>query len=426
MIGAIGIVVLVLGYALASRWLSKTPITGPMVFVLAGVLLGPGVFDTVDVQVSSELIQVLLEGTLVVVLFTDSAVIDIAAVRRHLTLPGRLLSVGLILTIAAGVLLADAMFGELGFWGAAVVAITLAPTDAALGQAVVTNRAVPGPIRQGLSVESGLNDGIAVPLLAVALAGTIGELQTVGEFLVVFAQQIGFAVLVGVAIGYLGARLMVLCSERGFMSEEWRQIAVPTVAVLCYLVATGLGGSGFIAAFVGGMVFGGQVRKLYPNVTRFSESLSYLMTMISFLVFGLVVLGPALSLLTWTIVTYAVLSLTVVRMIPVALSLIGAKLSAPTIAYVGWFGPRGLASLVFAGTIVAETDPVANQLTLTIIAATVGLSVLLHGLTAWPLSRAYGRWASEMDTSESEAGEMAPMAPVRVRMRVTEADESNS
>jgi NhaP-type Na+/H+ or K+/H+ antiporter len=425
-IGTIGIVVLVLGYALASRWLSKTPVTGPMVFVLAGVLLGPGVFDIVKIEVSSELIQVLLEGTLIVVLFTDSAVIDIAAVRRHLTLPGRLLSVGMILTIAAGVLLADAMFGELGFWGAAVVAITLAPTDAALGQAVVTNRAVPGPIRQGLSVESGLNDGIAVPLLAVALAGTIGELQTVGEFLVVFAQQIGFAVLVGVAIGYLGAKLMVLCSERGFMSEEWRQIAVPTVAVLCYLAAAGLGGSGFIAAFVGGMVFGGHVRKPYPTVTRFSESLAYLMTMISFLVFGLVVLGPALSLLTWPIVIYAVLSLSVVRMVPVAISLIGAKLSFPTILYVGWFGPRGLASLVFAGTIVAETDPVANQLTLTIIAATVGLSVLLHGLTAWPLSRAYGRWASAMDVSKSEAGEMAPMAPVRVRMRVTEADKAGS
>jgi NhaP-type Na+/H+ or K+/H+ antiporter len=390
------------------------------------VLLGPGVFDIVKIEVSSELIQVLLEGTLIVVLFTDSAVIDIAAVRRHLTLPGRLLSVGMILTIAAGVLLADAMFGELGFWGAAVVAITLAPTDAALGQAVVTNRAVPGPIRQGLSVESGLNDGIAVPLLAVALAGTIGELQTVGEFLVVFAQQIGFAVLVGVAIGYLGAKLMVLCSERGFMSEEWRQIAVPTVAVLCYLAAAGLGGSGFIAAFVGGMVFGGHVRKPYPTVTRFSESLAYLMTMISFLVFGLVVLGPALSLLTWPIVIYAVLSLSVVRMVPVAISLIGAKLSFPTILYVGWFGPRGLASLVFAGTIVAETDPVANQLTLTIIAATVGLSVLLHGLTAWPLSRAYGRWASAMDVSKSEAGEMAPMAPVRVRMRVTEADKAGS
>jgi NhaP-type Na+/H+ or K+/H+ antiporter len=425
-IGTIGIVVLVLGYALASRWLSKTPVTGPMVFVLAGVLLGPGVFDIVKIEVSSELIQVLLEGTLIVVLFTDSAVIDIAAVRRHLTLPGRLLSVGMILTIAAGVLLADAMFGELGFWGAAVVAITLAPTDAALGQAVVTNRAVPGPIRQGLSVESGLNDGIAVPLLAVALAGTIGELQTVGEFLVVFAQQLGFAVLVGVAIGYLGAKLMVLCSERGFMSEEWRQIAVPTVAVLCYLAAAGLGGSGFIAAFVGGMVFGGHVRKPYPTVTRFSESLAYLMTMISFLVFGLVVLGPALSLLTWPIVIYAVLSLSVVRMVPVAISLIGAKLSFPTILYVGWFGPRGLASLVFAGTIVAETDPVANQLTLTIIAATVGLSVLLHGLTAWPLSRAYGRWASAMDVSKSEAGEMAPMAPVRVRMRVTEADKAGS
>lgn len=419
-IGPIAVILVLIGYALFSRWLAKTPITGPMIFVVAGVLLSSAVFDVVKIGVSSELIQVLLEGTLVVVLFTDSAVIDIAAVRKHLTLPGRLLGVGLILTIAAGLMLADLMFGELGFWGAAVVAITLAPTDAALGQAVVTNKAVPGTVRQGLSVESGLNDGIAVPLLAVALAGTVGEMQTIGEFAVVFAQQIGIAVLVGVAVGYIGGRLLAACFDRQLMSHTWRQIAVPTLAVLCYLVASGLSGSGFIAAFVGGMVFGRIVREEYEDITEFSESLSHLLTMMSFLVFGIVVLGPALSLVTMPIVVYAVLSLTVVRMIPVALSLIGANLSFPTIAYVGWFGPRGLASLVFAGTIVAETDPVANRLTLTIIAATVGLSVILHGLTAWPLSHAYGRWASGMDESDSDAGEMQPMAPVRVRMRMTE------
>jgi NhaP-type Na+/H+ or K+/H+ antiporter len=330
------------------------------------------------------------------------------------------LGVGLILTIAAGVFLADLMFGALGFWGAAVVAVTLAPTDAALGQAVVTNKAVPGPIRQGLSVESGLNDGIAVPLLAVALAGTAGEMQTVSEFAVVFVQQLGVAVLVGVVLGYVGGKLMVLCYDNGLMSHAWRQIGVPTLAVLCYLTASSLNGSGFIAAFVGGMVFGGLVRTKYADVCDFSESLAYVMTMASFLVFGIVMLGPALSVITFTVAVYAVLSLTVVRMIPVAISLIGAKLSLPTIAYVGWFGPRGLASLVFAGTIIAETDPVANQLTLTIIAATVGLSVVLHGLTAWPLSRAYGRWASRMDDSDTDAGELGPVAPVRVRMRLTE------
>lgn len=420
MTGAIIVVGLVLAYAFLSRWLATTPITGPMVFVLGGVLLGSGGFDLVQLEVSSELIQVLLEGTLVIVLFTDSAVIDIAAVREHLTLPGRLLTVGLVLTIAVGVFIADLMFGQLGFWGAAVVAITLAPTDAALGQAVVTNKTVPGPIRQGLSVESGLNDGVAVPLLAVALAGTVGEMQTVSEFLVVFLQQIGVAVAVGVALGYLGGKLMVYCYERGLMSHAWREIGVPTLAVLCYLVALPLNGSGFIAAFVGGMMFGRVVRKRYPDLSVFSESLAYLLTMASFLVFGMVMLGPALSSMTVSIVVYAVLSLTVVRMIPVAISLIGARMSLPTIAYVGWFGPRGLASLVFAGTIVAETDPVANQLTLTIIAATVGMSVLLHGLTAWPLSHAYGRWASTMDESDTEAGEAGPMAPVRVRMRLTE------
>lgn len=417
MIDIIIIATAVLAYGLVSRWISTSMLTGPMVFVLLGVALGPGALDVIDVGLDSEVIQTLLEGTLVIVLFTDAAVIDVQAVREHLTLPSRLLSVGLILTIAAGIAVADLLFGELGFWAAAVIAITLAPTDAALGQAVVTNETVPPTVRQSLSVESGLNDGIVVPLLAVALAGVAGEIQTVGEFLVVFTREVGVAVLVGLLIGYVGARLIVIAFERGWMSRSWRQIAVPTLAVLSYAIATPLDGSGFIAAFVGGLVFGSVVRRRYPDICTFSEAIAYLFTMMSFFVFGSVILAPTLANISWTIGLYALASLTVVRMVPVAISLIGSKLAMPTIAFIGWFGPRGLASLVFAGTVVAELDPEATELTITIIAATVGLSVILHGLTAWPLSRMYGRWAASMPDDDS-MGEMAAEAPVRIRMRI--------
>ncbi|MCZ7533490.1 MAG: sodium:proton antiporter [Acidimicrobiia bacterium] len=418
MVGSAILVGVILAYALFSKFLAKTPITGPIIFVLFGVLAGPEALDLVTVGLTSDTIQVILEGTLVIILFTDAAVIDVAAARKQLTIPTRLLTVGLIGTIAAGIALAAAMFGELGFWGAAVVAVTLAPTDAALGQAVVTNDLVPSPVRQGLAVESGLNDGIAVPFLAIAIAGAAGEMTSGSGFIQLFVEEIGIAIIVGLAVGYVGGKLIALCSERGWMSREWRQMSVPILAVLCYLIATPLHGSGFIAAFVAGLVFGKLVRDRYPDVCTLSEATSYLMTMLSFFLFGALLLGPRITDITWEITLYAIASLTVIRMIPVGIAMIGSRFTLRTVLFLGWFGPRGIASLVFAGTVVAEYDPVSTEITLTIVSATVALSVLLHGLSAWPLSNIYGRWVAEMD-AESDTGEVQDVDEIRVRHRVT-------
>ncbi|KAA3635422.1 MAG: sodium:proton antiporter [Armatimonadetes bacterium] len=416
--GAAILVGVILAYALFSKFLAKTPITGPIIFVLFGVLAGPEALDFITIDLTSDVIQVILEATLVIILFTDAAVIDVAAARRQLTIPSRLLTIGMIGTIAAGIALAAAMFGELGFWGAAVVAVTLTPTDAALGQAVVTNDMVPSPVRQGLSVESGLNDGIAVPFLAIAIAGASGEMTSGTGFLQLFLEEIGIAIVVGLTVGYVGGKLIALCSERGWMSREWRQTSVPIVALLCYLVATPLNGSGFIAAFVAGLAFGRLVRDPYPDICTLSESTSYLMTMLSFFLFGALILGPRITNITWEVMLYAIASLTIVRMIPVGIAMIGSRFTFRTVLFLGWFGPRGIASLVFAGTVVAEYDPVSTEITLTIVSATVALSVLLHGLSAWPLSNMYGSWAAAMD-AESDRGEMREVEEIRVRNRVT-------
>jgi NhaP-type Na+/H+ or K+/H+ antiporter len=256
MAGVILLVAFVIGYALVSKFLSTTPLTGPILFMAFGLLAGPELLDVVTVELSSEVVQLLLEITLVVILFTDAAIIDVRAVGRNLFVPARLLTVGLVLTMAAGIAMAYALFGGIGFWAAAVIAVLLAPTDAALGQAVVTNERVPQVIRQGLSVESGLNDGIVVPFLAIALAGAAGEMQTVAGIATVFLEEIGVALIVGLAIGWIGGRLMVFSYERGWMSREWRQVSVPLLAALCFLIADPLHGSGFMAAFVGGLTFG--------------------------------------------------------------------------------------------------------------------------------------------------------------------------
>jgi NhaP-type Na+/H+ or K+/H+ antiporter len=419
MAGVILLVAFVIGYALVSKFLSTTPLTGPILFMAFGLLAGPELLDVVTVELSSEVVQLLLEITLVVILFTDAAIIDVRAVGRNLFVPARLLTVGLVLTMAAGIAMAYALFGGIGFWAAAVIAVLLAPTDAALGQAVVTNERVPQVIRQGLSVESGLNDGIVVPFLAIALAGAAGEMQTVAGIATVFLEEIGVALIVGLAIGWIGGRLMVFSYERGWMSREWRQVSVPLLAALCFLIADPLHGSGFMAAFVGGLTFGHIVRARYPDICTFSEAIAYLLTMLSFFLFGAVLLGPVVSAVTWQVVVYALASLSIVRMVPVAVALIGSKLAPASVAYVGWFGPRGIASLVFVGTVVVEAEPEAGATILTVVATTVALSVLLHGVSAWPLSNLYANWYQRSQESEEEMMEAIEPEHVPVRSRVT-------
>lgn len=406
MTGVILAAALFIVYSLLSRRLARSSITGPMLFTVAGALFaleglgGPSAIEALGFEANDEAIQALLEGTLAIVLFSDAVAIDYGAIRREAFLPGRLLGIGLPLTILAGTGLALALFPDVGFWGAAVIAIVLAPTDAALGQAVVANEEVPAMVRQGLAVESGLNDGIAVPFLTVAIAGVANDLQTGREIVGVFIEEIGLAIVIGLVVGFLGATAMRWSSERGWMGREGRQVLVVFLAVLAYGLSDPIGGSGFIAAFVGGITFGALVRSEYPAICQFSEGVSHLLTMASFFVFGALILQPILGDIRWHHIAYALISLTIVRMLPVALSLIGTSLSAVTVGYVGWFGPRGLASLVFTGTVVAQTETSTGLEVIAVAATTVGLSVVLHGLSAWPMSGWYARWFASMGTDE--------------------------
>ena len=392
------VAILFVVYGLFSKRLAHSPITGPMIFTAAGIAVGlalewQGVSQQVmSVELSGGMVQTLLEGTLIILLFSDAVVIDIRAVRRDAFLPSRLLGIGLPLTIAAGTAAAMLMFPEFGFWPAAVIGIILAPTDAALGQAVIANDGVPDLVRQGLGVESGLNDGIVVPFLAIAIAGATSEMQSGAETAQVFVEEIGLAVIVGILVGWIGGKAVKFAYSRGWMSREWRQVTVVSLAVLCFVLADPIGGSGFIAAFVGGLVFGKLVRHDYPNICNFSEGIAHLLTMVAFFTFGVLILVPVLGLITWKVVLYAVISLTIVRMIPVAVALIGTNLGGQTKLYIGWFGPRGLASLVFMGTVVVESDPEFSAAIVTVGATTIALSVLLHGLTAWPGSVRYAAW----------------------------------
>jgi len=384
----------VLAYALVSRRLETTPVTGPMVFVGFGLLIGSGGLDLVDIGMREGAVRGLAEATLVLLLFTDAIRIDLRLLRGQIQLPARLLGLGLPLTLVAGTVLAAWLFSDLTIWEAALVAAILSPTDAALGQAVVTNVRVPVRVRQALNVESGLNDGLMLPVITVllALAAADGDLETPGHWVRFATEQIAYGVLVGAAAGYVSGRLVREFAGRNWMEGAFRQLATLATGVGAFALAEAVGGNGFVAAFVGGLAFGAAARDYCDGIYDFVEDEGQLLALLTFLFFGVSLAGPALDELSWQIAAYALLSLTVVRMIPVAIGLAGTHLKPPTVAFIGWFGPRGLASIVFGLSILEEADlPVADDLFLVVI-WTVLLSVVLHGVSSVWLSQRYGRW----------------------------------
>ena len=411
--GLPAIALTVLGYAAVSRRLEGTPVTAAIVFTAAGLVLGSTAFHVVDFPPSGETVRRLAEATLAVVLFADAARIDLRALREELLVPARLLAIGLPLTILAGFGTALLVFGSMGWPEALLLAVILAPTDAALGQAVVTLPSLPSRVRQGLNVESGLNDGLCVPVFVVVLTVATTEAGLVGKTHAaqILVEQIGYGVLFGAIAGVISAGVVVLSGSRGLVSGLWLQVVPAAGAALAYASAVAAGGSGFIAAFVGGLVFGAVRRRVGGEVGYLMEEVGALLAAATFVVFGGTLLEPALGHLTWAVAGYAVLSLTVVRMLPVAIAMIGTRATARTLAFLGWFGPRGLASIVFAVLVLDAKGTLPNeQVILTTVFVTIGLSVLAHGLTAAPLSRRYAAWSSSHPQAESrpvESGEAA-------------------
>ena len=406
--------VAVVGYAVVSGRLRGSVVTPAMVFVAVGLAVGGSGLGWIDVEFSVAAIQALTTATLTLVLFTAALRIDGPSLRREIGLPRRLLGVGLPLTILAGTGAALVLFDELSLWPAAVLATVLAPTDAALGQAVVTDPSLPSRIRQGLNVESGLNDGLCVPLLAIFLTLAESEEGLVrGEALRVVIEEIGGGLLGGLVAGAVAALLLREASRRRWIEPSWHAIALVAVPAGAYGLAVVLHGSGFIAAFVAGLVFG-RVAGREGLPTELADELGELLGALTFLVFGAVALGPVLGDLTWAIAAYALLSLTVVRMLPVAVSLVGTHPRPVTVGFVGWFGPRGLASIVFALDLVAESGLEEVPLIVTVVGLTVALSVLLHGLSAAPAAVRYGQWYAS-HPRPADLMEAQPATAVRPR-----------
>ena len=392
------ITLVVLFYGYYSRLLLRFNITGPMIFMLIGVLLSPLGFSITEVKLNTEIVTITAEIALIIVLFSDASSLNLKKLKQSWGIPGRLLFIGLPLTIIFSSFTAIFMFPQESPIYLVLMALLLAPTDAALGKAVVSDKQVPQKIRSSINVESGLNDGIVLPILlgtAAVITSSDGNVQDT-KWLIYISQQIIFGALVGAAVGYLNARLSMRTINKNFVESSYKNLIPIAIAIASYYLAEHIGGNGFIAAFFSGLFLGNYNEELRYNVENFVESESELLILISFLLFGLTFIPATIAFWDFKILLYALLSLTILRMIPVAISLIGSKFDIATIAFIGWFGPRGIASILYVLIVINDAITVKNNETIyAVVTLTILLSIILHGLSAQPLARLYGKTHKE-------------------------------
>jgi sodium/hydrogen antiporter len=389
----------VLLYSAGAGRIGRSWLSGPILFTAAGLILGPAGIDALRLSLTAADLRTLAELALAMVLFSDAAHADLSVVRRTADLPGRLLLIGLPLTIVLGFLIGLLVFPQLDLLEVALLATLLAPTDAALGTPVVTNAAVPAATREALNLESGLNDGICVPVVVILLEFAVGtevEGSTARHIGLVVLEELGIGLLTGVILTAVAVAIFRGASRLGWTSEHWLHIPVVALAALCFTAAQALGGSGFIACFTGGLLFGALQGARRPDLLSGASSTGEVLALLTWVVFGGPVLEQLLPQITWRMVLYAVLSLSVIRMLPVLQSLAGTRMSLPDKLFIGWFGPRGLASIVFA-VIVFDAGLPGGGTVATIAACTVLLSVIAHGMTANPLVTAIGRRKQGVD-----------------------------
>ena len=371
-------------YSVIAGRVDRSAVTGPIIFIAFGLIAGPFGFGFLNLDVQDVELRVVADLTLALVLFIDAANADLRVLRTHATIPRRMLLIGLPLCIALGAAVGMVIFPDISFYEICILATMLAATDAALGKGVVSNKAVPARIREGLNAESGLNDGMCVPVLLVFLALATGTGTEDGGTMLALelvAREIGIGLAVAVVLTLLGVQMMTISLRHGWLTEVWAQIPVVTLALACFTVAQTLHGSGYIAAFVGGLLFGHFAKKETHKLVMAGEGIAELLAMLTWLIFGAAVIGQSWAGMTLDVVIYSLLSLTLIRMLPNVIALTGSGEKMETKLFLAWFGPRGLASIVFF-IIVANADLPSESILAHVVVCTITLCVVAHGLTA--------------------------------------------
>jgi len=384
------------GFALVSKRIQGSFLTPPILFTLAGLGLSRILMETAGLTYNEGGLHILAELTLILVLAADSSQISLNELRKMKSIPIRLLLIALPLIILTGATVGHIIFPDIGWYQAALIAAILAPTDAALGASVLANKSVPLKIRQGLNVESGLNDGIALPaVLFFACFLNLTHQSDEENWLLFLSLQLIIGPLAGLAVGWCGGHLIALAAKKGWITSQFQGVAAIALAVIAFALAEMFHGNGFIAAFVAGLTYGNLHVNYSKFLNEFTETESQFVSYLTFFLFGALILPTAIPHITGSIILYACLSLTLVRMLPVAVSMIGMGLRPTATAFMGWFGPRGLASLLFALLILEDLNVMQADFVQTVVATTVLLSIILHGVTAASFSEKLGHSHSD-------------------------------
>jgi len=387
--------IIILLFGLFSKISERSIISAPMVFVSIGLIVGPLGFSWLHLETDTQGIQVLAELTLIIILFVDASFIKLAHIKSRLKgLPARLLLIGLPLTMALGTATAIVIFPETDIWLLLVLALILSPTDAALGQAVVKSESVPSNIRDSISAESGLNDGISLPPIFVCLAviaSGLGHISAEDHWFTFMAMQLTLGPLIGGAIGYIGGKLIEFSHNKDWMDTVFQRLTCLSLAILAYACAELFEGNGFIAAFSAGLFLGVKNISVRERIQEFGETEGQMLTLFVFVILGLIIV-PAFSPF-WDVkaLAYALLSLTIIRIVPVLVCLIGTGLTNYSKFFIAWFGPRGIASILYLLIALDKIGKTGHEYILSIIVLTVLLSIFAHGITAVSMSHHFKR-----------------------------------
>jgi len=375
-------------FSIIAGRLERSIISGPVIYVVSGILMGPLFLGWFGGEATRGQLRFFADMTLVLILFSDAAHAELSVLKSRITIPARMLLIGLPGAILLGFGSALVLFDVLTVYEAAILGVILAATDAALGKAVVTNKKLPTWIREGLNAESGLNDGLCVPFLLIFIALALSAVEpgasTIKPLMVV-VRELGVGLAMGLGLTLAGGLLLRFCQKQGWLTEVWMQVTVPALALACFSLAQELHGSGYIAAFSGGLLFGYLLNKTKHNFILAAEGVGETLAMLTWLLFGISVIAGVIGLVTWQVLAYALLSLTVVRMLPIFLSLSGSGATVRDRLFLGWFGPRGLASIVFV-VIVLDSGLPGGAFIALVVTVTVFLSLVAHGFTAKPVS----------------------------------------
>ncbi|MEM9580238.1 MAG: cation:proton antiporter [Pseudomonadota bacterium] len=380
-------------FSFFSKAIGRTIVTLPMIFVALGLALSEPLRASVSPALAHDGKILLGQITLILVLYSDASHVQFRHLAQSWKIPARMLVIGLPLTILLGTAVAYLLNPGAGLAMSLLTAALLTPTDAALGQTVVSSAEVPEKLSQSINVESGLNDGLVLPfiLIGAIFASAMGGHGHTEDLAVELITELALAPFVGVAIGWGFAKIMDWANDRGVMNEPAGGVAFLCAAFIAYLLATFVHANGFIAAFVAGMVFGNVYRNDIHFIGEFMEGAGQILTMMAFLAFGAFLLPDGLAHANGMTVVLAVLFLTVVRILPIFISLAGSGLSLGDKLFLGWFGPRGLASILFTLLMMDAFELQTEDELLACVSLTVALSIVLHGVSAAPLVRALRR-----------------------------------